>query len=42
MCRHGAGDFWMAATRFMRELEVRLLEGHNSSAVDPNNRTILN
>jgi eukaryotic-like serine/threonine-protein kinase len=27
-------DFWMAATRFMRELEVRLLEGHNSSAVD--------
>lgn len=27
-------DFWMAATRFMRELEVRLLEGHNSAAVD--------
>src|ERR1700691_1308312 len=28
-------DFWMAATRFMRELEVRLLEGQNSAAVDP-------
>jgi energy-coupling factor transporter ATP-binding protein EcfA2 len=27
-------DFWMSATRFMRELEVRLLEGQNSSAVD--------
>ena len=27
-------DFWMAATRFMRELEVRLLEGQNSTAVD--------
>jgi serine/threonine protein kinase/formylglycine-generating enzyme required for sulfatase activity len=27
-------DFWMAATRFMHELEVRLLEGHNSAAVD--------
>lgn len=27
-------DFWMAATRFMRELEVRLLEGQNSAAVD--------
>ena len=27
-------DFWMAATRFMRELEVRLLEAHNSAAVD--------
>ena len=27
-------DFWMAATRFMRELEVRLLEAQNSSAVD--------
>jgi formylglycine-generating enzyme required for sulfatase activity len=27
-------DFWMAATRFMRELEVRLLEGENSAAVD--------
>jgi serine/threonine protein kinase/formylglycine-generating enzyme required for sulfatase activity len=27
-------DFWMAATRFMRELEVRLVEGHNSAAVD--------
>jgi energy-coupling factor transporter ATP-binding protein EcfA2 len=27
-------DFWMAATRFMRDLEVRLLEGHNSAAVD--------
>jgi formylglycine-generating enzyme required for sulfatase activity len=27
-------DFWMAATRFLRELEVRLLEGQNSAAVD--------
>jgi len=27
-------DFWMAATRFMRALEVRLLESHNSAAVD--------
>ena len=27
-------DFWMAATRFMRELEIRLVEGHNSAAVD--------
>ena len=27
-------DFWMAATRFMRELEIRLIEGQNSSAVD--------
>ncbi|HEY7331226.1 MAG TPA: protein kinase [Gemmataceae bacterium] len=27
-------DFWMAATRFMRDLEVRLLEAENSAAVD--------
>lgn len=27
-------DFWMAATRFMRDLEVRLIEGQNSAAVD--------
>ncbi len=27
-------DFWMAATRFMRDLEVRLVEGQNSGAVD--------
>jgi serine/threonine protein kinase/formylglycine-generating enzyme required for sulfatase activity len=27
-------DFWMAATRFMRELEVRLVEAQNSVAVD--------
>jgi formylglycine-generating enzyme required for sulfatase activity len=27
-------DFWMAATRFMRDLEVRLLEAQNSAAVD--------
>jgi len=27
-------DFWMAATRFMRELEILLLEDRNSSAVD--------
>ncbi len=27
-------DFWMAVTRFLRELEVKLLEGHNLAAVD--------
>ena len=27
-------DFWMAVSRFMRELEIRLLEGQNSAAVD--------
>ena len=27
-------DFWMAVIRFMRELEVRLVEGRNSAAVD--------
>jgi serine/threonine protein kinase/formylglycine-generating enzyme required for sulfatase activity len=27
-------DFWMSATRFMRDLEVPLLEGQNSAAVD--------
>lgn len=27
-------DFWMATTRFMHELEVPLVEGHNSAAVD--------
>jgi eukaryotic-like serine/threonine-protein kinase len=27
-------DFWMAATRFMRDLEIRLLEAENSAAVD--------
>ena len=27
-------DFWMAATRFMRDLEVRIVEGENSAAVD--------
>jgi serine/threonine protein kinase/formylglycine-generating enzyme required for sulfatase activity len=27
-------DFWMAATRFLRDLEVPLLEGHNAAAVD--------
>ena len=27
-------DFWMAATRFMRELEIRLVQGQNSAAVD--------
>ena len=27
-------DFWLAVTRFMRELEVRLVEGQNSAAVD--------
>jgi serine/threonine protein kinase/formylglycine-generating enzyme required for sulfatase activity len=27
-------DFWMAATRFMREVEVPLVEGHNAAAVD--------
>ena len=27
-------DFWMAVTRFMQDLEVRLVEGQNSAAVD--------
>lgn len=27
-------DFWMAVIRFMRALEIRLLEGQNSAAVD--------
>jgi eukaryotic-like serine/threonine-protein kinase len=27
-------DFWMAATRFMRELEIPLVEAQNSAAVD--------
>ncbi|HEV3025621.1 MAG TPA: protein kinase, partial [Pirellulales bacterium] len=27
-------DFWMAASRFLRELEIPLLEGENSAAVD--------
>ena len=27
-------DFWMSATRFMRELEIRLVDGQNSAAVD--------
>jgi serine/threonine protein kinase len=27
-------DFWMAVIRFMRELEIRLVEGHNSAATD--------
>ena len=27
-------DFWMAATRFMRDLEIRIVEGENSAAVD--------
>jgi formylglycine-generating enzyme required for sulfatase activity len=27
-------DFWMAATRFMQELEIRLVEAENSLAVD--------
>jgi len=27
-------DFWMAATRFLKELEVRLVDGQNSAAVD--------
>ncbi len=27
-------DFWMAATRFMQDLEIRLVEGENSAAVD--------
>src|SRR5262249_13718415 len=27
-------DFWMAATRFLRDLEIRLLEGDNAQAVD--------
>jgi eukaryotic-like serine/threonine-protein kinase len=27
-------DFWMAVTQFMRELEIPLIEGQNSAAVD--------
>ena len=27
-------DFWLAASRFMRDLEVRLVEGENSTLVD--------
>ena len=27
-------DFWLAVSRFMRELEVRLLEGHNIALTD--------
>src|SRR5262249_61000313 len=27
-------DFWMAATRFMQALEIRLVEAENSCAVD--------
>jgi serine/threonine protein kinase/formylglycine-generating enzyme required for sulfatase activity len=27
-------DFWMASTRFLRELEVRLVEGENAASVD--------
>ena len=27
-------DFWMAATRFMREIEIPLLEGRNSATID--------
>lgn len=27
-------DFWLAVSRFLRELEIRLLEGHNSALVD--------
>jgi hypothetical protein len=27
-------DFWMAATRFVRDLDIRLVEGENATAVD--------
>ena len=27
-------DFWLAASRFMRDLEIRLIEGENSALVD--------
>jgi formylglycine-generating enzyme required for sulfatase activity len=27
-------DFWIAATRFLRDLEIRLIEGENTAAVD--------
>jgi serine/threonine protein kinase len=27
-------DFWMAATRLMAELEIELIQGHNTAAVD--------
>jgi serine/threonine protein kinase/formylglycine-generating enzyme required for sulfatase activity len=30
----GRDDFWLAVSRFMKELEVRLLEGQNSALVD--------
>ena len=27
-------DFWMAVTRFMRDLEIRLVEGQNCASAD--------
>jgi serine/threonine protein kinase/formylglycine-generating enzyme required for sulfatase activity len=27
-------DFWMGVTRFLRELDIRLVEGHNAASVD--------
>ena len=27
-------DFWLAASRFMRDLDIRLLEGENIALVD--------
>ena len=27
-------DFWLAVSRFLRELEVRQVEGHNSALAD--------
>ncbi len=27
-------DFWLSATRFLRELEIKLVEGHNSALAD--------
>ena len=28
-------DFWMAVSRFLRDLEVRLVDGHNCGEVGP-------
>jgi hypothetical protein len=27
-------DFWLAVSRFLRELEIRLVDGHNSALAD--------
>jgi len=35
-------DFWMATTRFFRDLDVRLVDGQNRAAVDLQNKRIEN